>query len=123
MKAAQEQNRALQEKITKMTESAKETQRISKEQNDSLQAQLKTITEANRKQGEDLTKKIGEMQGSITSLTEKNAQINRELSETSSRNSSLLAELDRAKAKGGNNVLTILLAVISAVLLIALILK
>ena len=106
-----------------MTESAKETQRISKEQNDSLQAQLKTITEANRKQGEDLTKKIGEMQGSITSLTEKNAQINRELSETSSRNSSLLAELDRAKAKGGNNVLTILLAVISAVLLIALLLK
>ena len=88
-----------------------------------LEAQLKTITEANRKQGEDLTKKIGEMQGSITSLTEKNAQINRELSETSSRNSSLLAELDRAKAKGGNNVLTILLAVISAVLLIALLLK
>lgn len=123
MKAAQEQNRALQEKITKMTESAKETQKINKEQNDSLQAQLKTITEANRKQGEDLTKKIGEMQGSITSLTEKNAQINRELSEAVSRNSSLQAELAHAKANGGSKVLTISLAVISVVLLIALLIK
>ena len=79
MKAAQEQNKALQEKITKMTESAKETQKINKEQNDSLQAQLKTITEANRKQGEDLTKKIGEMQGSITSLTEINSMLSKDL--------------------------------------------
>ena len=106
-----------------MTDSAKETQKINKEQNDSLQAQLKTITEANRKQGEELTKKIGEMQGSITSLTEKNAQINRELSEAVSRNSSLQAELAQAKANGGSKVLAIILAVISVVLLIALLLK
>ena len=123
VKAAQEQNRALQEKITKMTESARETQKINKEQNDSLQAQLKIITEANRKQGDALTRKIGEMQGNITSLTEKNAQINRELSEAVSRNSSLQAELAQAKANGGSKVLTIILAVISVVLLIALLLK
>ena len=63
------------------------------------------------------------MQGSITSLTEKNAQINRELSEAVSRNSTLQAELAQAKANGGSKFLTIILAIISIVFLIALLLK
>ena len=123
VKTAQAQNKALQEKITEMTKASETTQKQNKEQNDALQVQLKTITESNRKQTGELAKKVGEMQTSITKLTEENAKVNRELSAANSRNSQLQADLVAAKSKGGNKGLTIGLAVVVIILIIALFLK
>lgn len=123
VKESQAQNKKLQEMVDAMSKGAGQTQKKYNEQVAGLQAQLKTITESNQKQSEELTKKIGEMQTSITNLTNENAKVNRELSSANSHNSQLQAELAAAQNKGGNKVLTIVLAVISVILLVALFLK
>lgn len=123
VKAAQAQNKTLQDKITEMGKSAEATQKQNKEQNDKLQKQLKEITESNRKQSEELTKKIGQMQTSITALTGENAKVNRELSAANTRNSQLQAELAASKGKGGKNTAIAVLAILVIFLFVALLLK
>lgn len=123
VKESQAQNKKLQEMVDAMSKGAGLTQKKYNEQVAGLQAQLKTITESNQKQSEELTKKIGEMQQTVTRLTDTNTRTNAQLIEANKRNGELQAQLAAAKGKGGSKALTIVFAIISVILLLALILK